>query len=604
MVSGGGSSSQTTTSLDPLASAGQGGNATVTPNGGTGGIVPVAGTSGVAGASGPSGTGTECDAAACAATATACQQGICQNGACTLVNRDAGTTCEGTRVCSGTGFCADCVPARGRCDDRVPSVCNAEGQWVAANACGLGDQCQNGACISPHVDWALTAKGTATAEFEDLAFLGSDTIVAALHAGSGSVSADTAVLDSESGSETNAALGVSRATGIVAWNLPLKATSWASGSRLGVSTDTSFIHGFRFRGTVESSTNPNESGDGAFLRGYNAARSTQYSQAFTPLNTDIGPGVQGLDGILAQPTGAFLLLTYDESLRYKINANPGMETITESNGYCATVLAHLNAWGIPTWKKQFEWCTSSNTKVLKLGPSGDLYVAGAGSNMNGFGPTPVLDSTTLKSESSGVIARLRASDGSVVKVVEFEGVTTTARVDDIGFLPDGSVVALVSAGYDQMTIKIGTTEVTGGTYFVKLDGDLNVVSHSPLGTAGTNARVKGTRLSVAPNGVLYVTGTYVGDVDFGGGVLPYLGSCERCGPGDAFAASFGSDLTHRWSRAISSPGQDNATAVLAENGRAYVSVVYGATTMVDGTPYAPAPNSGAARASTLFAFVE
>lgn len=600
-ASGGATSPTTGGSSDRTTSPGQGGVTTSVANGGAGGSAPMSNVAGAAGSL--SSTGAGCDPTACEATANACQAGICQNGTCTLVNRDADTSCEGTRVCSGTGFCADCVPTRGKCDGRIPSVCSAEGHWVAGSACGLGDQCRSGACISPHVGWALSANGTANAEFEDLAFLGSDSIVAALHAASGSVRVDTKVYDSESQSETNVALGVSRLSGQIAWDLPVRSTSWASGSKLGVASDTSFIHGFKFRGTIDSFTNPNESGDGAFIRGYNAARAVQLTEVFNPLDASSGPAVRGLDAIVAQPNGAFVLLTYDEGLRYGINANPGYATLTESNTDCATVLLRLSAGGDPTWSKQFEWCTSNNTKVLKLGPNGDLYVAGSGCNQNGFGPLPVLGSTTLKSEHSAVIARLRATDGGVVKVVEFEGVSSSyGRVDDFGFLPDGSVVALVSAAY-YMTIKIGATEVPGGTYFVKLDSNLDLVSYQYLGTAiAQDAHVTATRLAVAPNGVLYVAGTFVGDFDFGGGTFPYYGSCERCPLGDAFIASFGSDLSHRWSRSISSASYDNITALLAENGRAYVSAMYGATVMVDGTAYAP--TASGARAGTLFAFVE
>lgn len=544
-----------------------------------------------------------CDPAACATSASACQSGVCQNGVCNLVNRDAGTTCEGTRVCSGTGFCADCVPTRGKCDGRIPSVCNAEGHWIAASACGLGDQCLNGACISPRVGWALSANGTGNAEMEDLALLSSDSIVVAVHAEQGTVNVDDKSYETVYPNHTNVAIGVSRATGRASWNLSLQSTDWAFGSRLGVATDTSFVHAFRFKGAIETYSNPNSYGYGAFVRGYNAARAVQFTELFNPIDTSVGPTVEGLDGIIAQPNGAFALLSYETGLAYGISDNPGRASITETNTECATVLFRLNAVGVPTWKKQFDWCTDNNHKVLRLGPNGDLFIAGAGCRQNGSGSAPVLDSTTLKSAHSGVIARLRATDGGVVKVVEFEGISTSyGRVDDLGFLPDGSVVALVSAS-NSMTFKIGTTVLPGGTYLVKLDSDLNLVKYQFLGTAvGQNAFVTNAHLAIAPNGVLYVAGTFTGDFDFGGGTLTYLGSCERCASGDAFVASFNSDFGHRWSRAISSASQDFAPAVVAENGRAYVAVSYGATVVVDGKPYAP--TASYVRASTLFAFVE
>lgn len=607
-ISGGGttavgvSASGAGATFDATSPVGQGGSSSILVSGGTAGSTIELAVAGAAGSVG--GTNLSCDPTACAASGTDCKAGTCQNGICTLVNRDAGTTCEGNRVCSGTGICGDCVPNRGKCDGRVPSVCNAEGHWVAASACGLGDQCNDaGACISPRVGWALSANGSANAEIEDLALLGTDSIVAAIHAEPGNVVVDSTQFNTAYPDQTNATVGVSRTTGRVAWSLALKSTDWAYGSRLGVATDTTFIHGFRFKGSIGTSSNPNAYDYGAFIRGYNAARAVQFTQMFNPIDTSVGPEVQGLDGIVALTNGAFVLLTYEQGLSYAINDNPGYATLTESNAECATVLSRLDASGVPLWNKQFAWCTDANRKVLKLGPSGDLYIGGAGCRQNGSGPLPVLDSTTLKSEHSGVIARLRASDGSVVKVVEFEGISTSyGRVDDLAFLPDGSVVALVSASHD-MTFKIGSTEVPGGTYLVRLDSNLNLVKFQYLGTAiAQDAYVTATHLAATPNGTLYVAGTFVGDFDFGGGTLSYLGTCSRCASGDAFVASFGSDFTHRWSRAISSSSYDNATAVVAENGRAYVSVLYGATALVDGTAYAP--TASVVSASTLFAFVE
>ncbi|HMA96118.1 MAG TPA: hypothetical protein VKP30_25705, partial [Polyangiaceae bacterium] len=305
-----------------------------------------------------------CETVTCTPSSNPCQEAVCRNGGCVQVNLDAGKPCEASGVCSGTGFCGVCVPSRGKCDNNVPSICSAEGVWVAGSACGLGDECVAGACIAPRVGWALSANGDANAEIEDLAFMGTDSIIAAVHAESGTVNVGSNVLTAESRAHNNAVFGMSRATGAVAWNLTLKSTDWAWGARIGVASDTSFVHGFRYMGSIDIYTNPNTYDYGAFIRGYNAARAVQFTELFNPIDNTAGPQVEGIDAIIAQPNGSFLLFTYSKGLVYSIRDNPGQATIQETSEECATVLSRLNPYGIPVWNKQFAWCTDNNHKVM------------------------------------------------------------------------------------------------------------------------------------------------------------------------------------------------------------------------------------------------
>ena len=59
----------------------------------------------------------------------------------------AGAPCGKGGVCNGGVLCGVCVPAKRRCTDGAPDLCDASGQWAKSAACtGASPVCSRGAC--------------------------------------------------------------------------------------------------------------------------------------------------------------------------------------------------------------------------------------------------------------------------------------------------------------------------------------------------------------------------------------------------------------------------------------------------------------------------
>ncbi len=118
------------------------------PSGGAGGGVGAGTSSG-----GDGGAPQDCGAPAdCTGTLEECDEAFdCVNGACQKLFKDGGEPCnQGTGICSGEGFCGECVANTTRCGDgtNTVEVCTREGVWDAApNPCSTDTPvCSSGAC--------------------------------------------------------------------------------------------------------------------------------------------------------------------------------------------------------------------------------------------------------------------------------------------------------------------------------------------------------------------------------------------------------------------------------------------------------------------------
>jgi hypothetical protein len=448
------------------------------------------------------------------------------------------------------------------------------------------------------VGWALSVSGDAYCELEDIAIHPPDNLIVSAQSSAGMLKAGTQEFTTAERSEL--LLGVSRATGATPWSLAIKSNQRADSSRLAVAPDTSFVHGFLYQGVVETSAEI--SAAGVQFRGYSPAHVSRFTEPFTPYGNGLGsPHVQDLDAIVAEIGATYVLFPFEQGITYPTNGAPYYGTVTEDRDDCVTSLAKLSQSGTPSWLKSYDWCTDSyRSKAMRLSTNGDLYLAGAGCSGAGCvgSAPPKLGDTTLSSIQSGLIARVSSSNGDVKKVLEFAA-ASYGRVDDIGFLSDGTLIALVTA---QSAIRIGSQLAPAGAYFVRLSPALEVQGFAGLGSpVGAGARLFELKLAVAPNDNLYITGSFRGDYEIGGASMTYKGTCERCIEADAFAASFTPKFEHRWTRHLASVSEDHGNAIVAENGRAYVAITHGDTIMLGGKPYI---TSGRYMSGTVFAFVE
>ncbi|MCA9623390.1 MAG: hypothetical protein KC731_30425, partial [Myxococcales bacterium] len=79
----------------------------------------------------------------------ACTVEICEVGEPHHEPKPAGSRCGGDGVCNGAGRCGVCVPGVARCQGPAVETCDAEGQFAAPQACGLGaPRCSDARCVA------------------------------------------------------------------------------------------------------------------------------------------------------------------------------------------------------------------------------------------------------------------------------------------------------------------------------------------------------------------------------------------------------------------------------------------------------------------------
>jgi hypothetical protein len=163
---------------------------------------------------------------------------------------------------------------------------------------------------------------------------------------------------------------------------------------------------------------------------------------------------------------------------------------------------------------------------------------------------------------------------------------SSARDVGHGLVVD-SADAVVTAGEFSGTIMFGTTALTsaGGTdiYVAKIQtSDGSVVWAKRFG--GTSNDV-GLDVAVDASNNVYVTGRFLGSVDFGGGAL------QSGTQDDAFALKLGGDGSFGWARKIGGSGFDAGQGVAARGSAVVVVGFYNGSMTVDTTTLTSAGSS-------------
>jgi hypothetical protein len=580
----------------PVTHAGQAGSGTAsagapgaggsaTPPGGAAGSPPATagfpGTAGAGGASiGPGGAGATrpCSSASdCPQPSSECQVASCADGSCTLVDRVANAPCS-LGVCTGTGICGECIPESGQCDESTPRRCGEDGQWVTSSECPPLSTCHVGACLRATLDWIWQPEGEGVQSAVDLA----PTINGGLLVGS-DFSGPTRITDLFDASPSGAVViaRLARQSGSADAIVEISPTGgMASLGALGSAPDGTFVLGAEVSGSL----------DGVDLgTGWGLARRVRSDLAGTNSTTrlwrgDLGTIYGGVEGVVATNTTSYVLASFEQEIWWATNSPP-YEAAELEDG-CRMFLAQLDHTGEPTWTAAYEWCTGIDRKVLRLSPDGDLYVGGPGGSPNHASAPVILGNTTITNDASAIVAKFDPATGNVARVralpCEYGSGYRAGRVHDLAMLADGNVLAAVTC--ESSFAPDGLTLPDARGFLVRLDANLDVLQARPLGTVlDDNGWFDSLALAVGADETIYVTGTLAsGGYDFGVGPHAHLGTCFRCGPGDAFVASYTSDLEPRWSLPIASPGQDVGAAIVRDADRIYVATQLGGPASVLG----------------------
>ncbi len=570
--------------------------------GGTTGGAPLAGTAGVSagaagraptvgGAAGQAATGGGggrfpvggAGALACSSVddcpppASECQVARCAGGECSVADRAANTPCW-AGVCTGTGICGECLPGSGQCDANTPRVCGDDGRWETLAACPTLTTCNGGRCLQPAVDWIWHGAGVGSQSAVDLAPTSNGALLVASN-----FAAETTFGDLYAGAPMGAAgvLRLARATGIADAFFPLVPESGSARiGALAAAPDGTFTFGAAVSGLLGGVDRGN--GWGLTQRVRSDLAGTHSTTRFWP--EDSGTLFSGVEGVVVRNSESYVLASFERGIGWATSSPPyqDVELVTG----CQMFLARLDYTGEPTWTASHSWCTGIDSKVLRQGPAGDLFVGGPGGSPNHGSAPVILGTTTIVNDASAVVAKFDPASGNVARVRElscqYGASYRSGRVHDLAPLADGGVLAAVSC--ESTFVPDGLTLPDARGFLVRLDSNLEVLAARPLGAALDDATwFDRLRLAVGADETIYVTGTLAaGRYDFGTGPHEYQGTCQRCGPGDAFVASYTSDLEPRWSLPVASPGQDQGTAIARDADRIYVSAQLGGPATVLG----------------------
>jgi hypothetical protein len=232
----------------------------------------------------------------------------------------------------------------------------------------------------------------------------------------------------------------------------------------------------------------------------------------------------------------------------------GVMTSNDRSGY----LTSLTAGGAFRWSLQIDGVGDfDEVQRISVLPNGNIAVAGAFSGTVDFGN----GSLTSMGDSDNYAAQY-TSDGQLVNVVQL-GDTGP------GGFSDGSTRLVGDTGGNLFHTGIfrGTVDFGGGPVSSQTTNDIFMRSTTSSGAFRWVRRFGLTRfnavfdLALGSAGNLYFTGFYEGNIDFGGGPLPYGGVQ------DAAVVSLDTDGNHRWSVGAGGGGFDygRAIAVDADN---------------------------------------
>ena len=262
---------------------------------------------------------------------------------------------------------------------------------------------------------------------------------------------------------------------------------------------------------------------------------TQWAKRFGALGADNGLSID-LDG-----TGNVLIT----GLIYDTVDVDGNNIVTAGGG--DILVAKFDANGVHQWSVGYGGGTYDAGLGITSNSVGDVFVTGTSSgnvfpSVNGIGPNDAfilgLDGTT------GAFDWARVHGGGVAVGL---GIDVDSSDD------------LIATGYFSQSIDFGggALNSAGDTdvFVVELDS-ASAYAHAWSGRYGNALADAGHAIATDPmTGSVYLTGRYIGAVDFGGGPLPVGGA------NDIFVVAFDTAGAHQWSTGWGAAGADEGLGI-------------------------------------------
>jgi Beta-propeller repeat. len=303
-------------------------------------------------------------------------------------------------------------------------------------------------------------------------------------------------------------------------------------------------------------------GPSIFLAKYSSSGAELWSESFVATGT---PHAIALDA------NGNIFLTGE----YNGTANFGGSSFSGNMSAGSMFVAKFSATGAHLWSRGFtSFAGPSIGRSVALDRSGNIVLTGCFASIN-FGGGVM----TGSANGSLFVANLSAADGSYLWAKQFG----TGQASGNGIAVDGNGNLFVT-GYFASAINFGGGQLTTGSistyggFLVKLSASGTYVWSKGFGSFSSNPSsfgLGGNSVCLAPNGDVGISGSFLGSVDLGGGLLTANGS-SVC---DTFFARFSNSGTYLWSKHVTSSAASSGTswgATSDGNGNmAFTGLVFG-----------------------------
>lgn len=271
-----------------------------------------------------------------------------------------------------------------------------------------------------------------------------------------------------------------------------------------------------------------------------------------------GSGAETLNGLAVTPDGKLVIGgTFYGSFTF------GGATLSSVNAL-DSFLATLGGDGTPGWARQIGDSADQTLRSIAVDTAGNIVIAGyfSGSLLCSAPPVPV-----CASSKGGTDIFVRKYDPlGAVLWTRIYGDTSNQFATNVAVDAEGSV--FITGRYSG-TLTVEPRQVRNGglgpnLFVLKLDSGGRGVWLSDYGDTASQA---GTGIAIAPSGAVLVTGTYMGELDFGAENRIRANDAQT-----AFVVSLDPSGTPVWARSFVGDGpQESAAVVTDAEGNAVVT---------------------------------